>query len=212
MNRFTFLYIAIVLCSQAGAFAQSTIEVSAGIHDHTNLSQDVGNSLLEQYWKPSLDVGVRLNVPVTNSINLTPSVFYNHYLFNRYYQIGEHSDTERVFVGTSGESSNIFRFMVELQVIDQSDSFAKPYFEIGGGYVSETMGTIHGRMEYLKYITFSKDLMLPNNMYFAYTMGVGGLVSVSADFIMDFSIKYYSSTTNRSYCLFYLGLGYKLLN
>jgi len=210
MNRFIVLHIIIVLFSQVPAFAQSTIEVFTGIHYPVNLSQDVGNSLLEQYWKPSLDAGVRLNVHVTKSISLTPSVFYNHYLFNKYYHVGEFSDTERVFVASSGERSNVFRMMVELRVIDQSDSFTKPYFEFGGGYVSEHMGTIHGRMEYLRYIIYSKDLKPSHAMYFAYTMGCGGVVSFSTDFFMDFSIKYYSNTTNRSYYLFYLGIGYKL--
>ncbi len=211
MKRFIFFQTALLFFSFVATFAQFPLDVATGIHYGTNVSQNVEKNLLEEYWGPSLDIGVRSNVQMADWINIVPSVFYNHYLFNSYYQTGNYSDTERVFVSSSGESANVIRATVELQLIDQSSKFAKPYCNIGGGYVHEHLGTIHGRVEYMKYVKYSKDIKLSDNSYFAYTIGVGGIVSLFTDFVMDFSVKYYSNAAERSYCLFDLGIAYNLL-
>jgi hypothetical protein len=212
MKRFLALPIMILFSSLTTALAQVPLEVLMGMHYGTNLSQNVEKNLLEQYWEPSLDLGVRSSIPVTGWLNLRPSLLYNHCFFNTYYPTGNYSDTARVFVSSSGEPSNVFRALVELQFIDQSSQFAKPYFVIGGGYIYEHLGTMHGRMEYVQYIKYSKDIKLSDNSYVAYTLGAGGVVTLSTDFVLDFSVKYYSNTTGRSYGLLSLGIGYKLLN
>jgi hypothetical protein len=211
MSRFLALPITISFFSLTPVLAQVPFEVLVGMHYGTNLSQTVEKNLLELYWEPSLDLGVRSSIPVTGWLNITPSLLYNHYFFNNYYPTGNYSDTERVFVSSSGEPSHVVRALIELQFIDQSSRFAEPYVVIGGGYIYEHVGTMHGRMEYMKYITYSKDIKLSDNSYGAYTLGAGGVVALFTDVVLDFSVKYYSNTTGRSYGLLNLRIAYKLL-
>ena len=102
--------------------------------------------------------------------------------------------------------------MLELQLIDPSVHLLRPYVDIGGGYIYEKVGTIHGRMEYLGSVEYPKDIGGSNENYFAYTIGLGSIVSLSTDFYLDISAKYYSNTTDRSYILYSLGIFYKILN
>lgn len=210
-QRFLALPVAVVLSFNSPLLGQVPVEITAGIHYGATVSGSVEHNLLEEYWKPSLDVGVRTTIPVTTWFNIVPFLAYNHYLFHSYYPTVNYSDTARVFVSSTGQSSNVIRGMLELQFIDQSSRAAKPYLVIGGGYVYEHFGTMYGRMEYLNYVKYSKDITLPDDSYFAYTLGVGGMVPLLTDWVVDFSFKYYSDTKIRSYGLLNLGIGYRIL-
>jgi hypothetical protein len=211
MKEYICSIILSALFLYSSAFSQPTIEVLAGMHYPVGLSKDYWwFNFLEDYWKPSINVGVRANIQIANSINLSPSVFYNHYLFNRYYDQGP--GYEEVFVASSGESSEVFRFMIELQIMNQSDHLLRPYFAIGSGYVSEKIGTIHGWMQWLGNPEYSKGIGGSNSNYFTYTIGFGGIVVLSNDFSLDISAKYYSNTTDRSYILYSLGISCKIFN
>jgi hypothetical protein len=210
MSRCSFLNIFVLIFFNTSALAQATVEVYTGIHYQATLSQGSEDNNLERYWNPSMNGGARLTVQCAESINITSSLTVNHYLFNKSDKAIGASDTERVFIPSAGESSNVLRALIEVQLIDRSEKFIKPYVELGGGYVSENFGMLHGRVEYLKYITYSKDLQFPKRSYFAYTLGGGGMVSLLSSVMADVSIHYYSNTTNRSYYTFGLGIGYEL--
>jgi hypothetical protein len=210
MKRYIFSIFVSLLLFYVTALSQPTIEVLAGIHYPIGFSKDAGINTFEDYWKPSLNVGVRANIPLAKSINFVPSIFYNHYLYHGYYYDGPRF--EEVFVASSGESSEIFRTMIEFQLIDQSVHLLRPYLEVGGGYVNEKVGIIHGRMEYMTSFEYPKDIGGSNNNYFAYTVGIGSIVSLSIDFCLDISAKYYSNATDRSYILYNLSVAYKIIN
>jgi hypothetical protein len=210
MKRYIFSIIVSALLFNVSTLSQPTIEVLGGIHIPVGLHKDLLYNFLEDYWKPSLNLGVRTNIPLANIVNLSPSVSYNYYLFNKYYHQG--ASIEEEFVASSGESSEVFRMILELQLIGPSVHLLRPYIEIGGGYIYEKVGTIHGRMEYLGSVEYPKDIGGSNENYFAYTIGLGSLVSLSTDFYIDISAKYYSNTTDRSYILYSLGISYKILN
>jgi hypothetical protein len=210
MKRYIFAIILSMLFYFASALSQPTIEVLAGMHYPVGFPKVSGINTFEDYWKPSLNFGVRANIQLTKSINFSPSMFYNHYLYHGYYYDGPHF--EEVFVASSGESSDVFRIMVELQLIAHSANLVRPYFEIGSGYVVEKQGIIHGKMEYLGRFEYSKDIDGLNVNYFVYNIGVGGIVSLSNDFCLDVSAKYHSNTTDRFYLLYNLSIAYKIFN
>jgi len=210
MKRYIFLIIVSALIFNSSALSQSTIEVLAGMHYPVGFPKVSGINTFEDYWKPSLNIGVRAKIQLTKLINISPSVFYNHYFYHGYYYYGP--SFEEVFVASSGESSDIFRFMAELQLIDQSAYLVRPYFEIGSGYVVEKQGIIHGKMENLGSFEYLKDIGGLNNNYFVYNIGVGGIVALSNDFCLDVSAKYYSNTTDRFYLLYNLSIACKIFN
>ena len=210
MKRYIFAIILSVLFYFASALSQPTIEVLAGIHYPVGYNKDSGINTFEDYWNPSLNVGVRANIQLAKSINFSPSMFYNHYLYHGYYYDGHHF--EEVFVASSGESSDVFRIMAELQLIDHSAHLVRPYIEIGSGYVVEKQGIIHGKMEYLGSFEYSKDIGSLHTNYFVYNIGVGAMVSLSSDFCLDISAKYYSNITDRFYLLYNLSIAYKIFN
>ena len=210
MKRYIFFIIVLGFLFTISALSQPTIEVLAGIHYPVGYNKDSGINTFEDYWNPSLNVGVRANIQLAKSINLSPSMFYNHYLYHGYYYDGPHF--EEVFIASSGERSDVFRIMAELQLIDHSVHVVRPYIEIGSGYVIEKQGIIHGKMEYLGSFEYSKDIGGLHTNYFVYNIGVGSLVTLTNIFYLDVSVKYYSNTTDRFYLLYNLSIAYKIFN
>ena len=203
------LTLSFLICTLASS--QSIIEVFTGIHYSSGQNHDYWNNFLENYWKPSLIIGARSTIPLTNYFSLSPSASYNYYFFNNYYEQGV-SIPEEKFVALSGENSNVLRIMVDLNLISRTDAIVKPYLTLGGGFINENIGIIHGRMEYLGRPEYSKDIGGTNNHYLVYTVGVGSSISLSEELHLDISAKYYSNTNDRMYLLYNLGIAYKILN
>jgi hypothetical protein len=209
MRRYTIsIFISVLLF--VPTYSQPTIEVVAGIHLPVGLADEFWKNSLENYWKPSLNVGVCARLTLSTYFNISSSLTYNHYIFKGYYYEGAH--IEELFVATSGTGSNIARILMELQLVDQSAHSLKPYLVIGTSYVIESMGTIHGHMEYLGAPEYQKDIAGTTRNYFAYLVGGGAIFSMSNDIDLDFSARYYSNTSDRSYILYGIGIGYKILN
>ena len=210
MIRLIFQNIGLTLLFCLSVFSQPMIEVFTGINYPVIVNQDIRYNYLEKFWKPSLGIGFRSDIQLTESINLSPSVSYNHYLYNGYYHEG--AQIEEVFVASSGESSDVLRILADLRLIDRSEQFLNPYIEIGVGYVYENIGSIHGRMEYLGQLEYQTDLKSYSKNYFTYTVSAGGLISLSSYFRLDLSAKYYSNIKDRAYLLLNLGIAYKIFN
>ena len=209
MSKFILVILFVTLFSSFRVLAQPTIEVFTGLYYPSTTDKELGNSFLEKFWKPSVSAGVCTHIQFTNWLNLKPCLSYDYYLYNSYYQ-----DTgfEERFVASSGEGSHIFRIIAELQLIDQSAHKFKPYFETGGGYIVESIGSIHGTWEYLGRPEHSGNIFGVSNKYFAYSVGIGGIIFLSTDFNLDLSAKYFSNSTDRFYYLFGLSVDYKILN
>jgi hypothetical protein len=209
MNKSLLQILFLALFYHVIILAQPTIEVFTGLYYPSTTEQETGNSSLEKFWKPSINIGVCTHFQLANWVNLKPYLSYDYYLYSSYYQ---NTGFEERFVASSGEGSHIFRMMVALQIINQSAKRLKPYFEVGSGYIIESMGYIHGRWEYLGRTESLGNLGGNQNKYFAYSVGIGGIIYLLTDLNLDISARYYSNTTDRFYYLFGLNVAYNISN
>ena len=76
MKRYIFFIIVLGFLFTISALSQPTIEVLAGIHYPVGYNKDSGINTFEDYWNPSLNVGVRANIQLAKSINLSPSACF----------------------------------------------------------------------------------------------------------------------------------------
>lgn len=210
MNRWIWISIIIACVCRLPAHAQSSVDVVTGMHYHANASQTRDDNFPEKYWNPSANGGIRLHVPMAASVNLVASFVVNHYFYRNASERRTPSDSGRIFIAMSGDDTNVLRAMLAVELIDRSDARVRPYGEIGAGYIGEMMGTVHGRVEYLKYIMYAKDVVPKDRWYAAYTIGGGGIFSLCSHVVLDASIHFYSNTADRAYYLFGIGVGYEL--
>lgn len=212
IDEFPMKYIFGAVCIfHVSALSQQTIEVFTGMYYPVTTEQHSTNNSLEKYYKPSINIGVYTYYQLTNWLNLSPSFSYNYYFYHRYFEDG-YSTGERRFVAMSGEGSHIIRTMLGVQLIDQTNGKAKPYVEVGGGYIIENIGKINGYWQYpgnIEYASYSKG---NTNEYFAYSVGAGISFYLSKDFDVDASVKYYSDRIDRFYYLSGFSVSYKIIN
>ena len=204
------LSAAAIFVFYVSAFSQQTIAVFTGLYYPATTEQYSTLNYLEKYYKPSINAGVYTSFQLTNWLNLSPSFSYNYYFYHSYYEDG-YSTGER-FVALSGEGSQILRTMVAAQLIDHSDDKARPYVEVGGGHIVESIGKINGYWDYLGHIESSPESKGITNKYFAYSVGAGVGFYLTSDFDLDVSAKYFSNRTERFYYLFGFSVAYKILN
>ncbi len=200
--------IIFILFFPLTAFSQPTIDVLAGIF-YPSSDQEDNYSFLENHWKPGISLGICTPIKIFNWLGLNPYLSYEYYFYHSYHVLAH---TEEEFVATSGEGSHVFRFMAELQLIDHSLRKFNPYLTIGGGYIYEKVGFIHGRLESMGVPVSSENIGGLNNHYIVYSVGFGSIISLSTDFSLDLSVKHFSNTIDRFYYLIGAKIIYQFLN
>ena len=193
----------------ASAFSQTSVKLFTGLNYLARLEQDFDYNYMEKRFAFSMIAGICSPYQLTNWINLTPSFSYNYYFYR---SLDVSIDPETRLVSSSGKGSNVLRTTGVVQLIDQAEPNSKPYLELGGGYIIEYMGSIHGTWVTLGHVDSTVVYKGFTNKYFVYSIGIGDIIYISNDLNLDVSAKYFSDTNDRFYYLFGINATYNIFN
>ena len=203
--------VTLILILPFLASAQPRIGIYSGVNFPSVSSFFVEhgqNEELGDYWYPAINLGVDLEIPLMDWLEISPLFEYNHYLFDQYYPITV--GPPPFLKQSSGQVSRIYRLMLEARLVDQSAGGDRLYLVTGLGYIVENIGHVTLTWGDDNTPDYTSEVIIQGKSYWAHSMGVGYQIVLSQSLGIDICAKYYSNYTDRFDVSANLGIAYTL--
>jgi hypothetical protein len=183
------LFVCLLAPLLASSQTRITVHTGANFPSIEFLSHTINfRTDLRDDWYPGVNLGVGLQFPILDWLEISPQFEYSHYFYERFY-IGTYAQL-RSFLSASGQPSHAYRFMIEGRLYDRASSAGSVYFSTGLAYVLEKLGTITQTWS-----DYQEPLMYqpPGRHFFAHALGLGGLIRLSDALFLELSLKAYTN-------------------
>jgi hypothetical protein len=189
--------------------AQTILTLHGGVDSRTGIfSPEPSNSSIES-WKSGTSGSAGVDYFVQKSIALSGSVEYNSYPFDTYRYAGV-SIPEIWLKSSSGNTSQIYRALLEGKLFFSADRTFSLYLLTGISYTAEHIGEIRLTYGNMNGPDFSIVKSNQSINYWMHTFGLGSRYFISDQIGIDIIGKWYANYSTRFHKSLNFGVVYIL--
>ena len=190
--------VATFLCFVVGVSqSQVLVGVQAGFSNLSPLPYEVGVDPHPSTWRAGPVISAFVDVHVTESMAISPSIEFGQHPFNQYVFHGAMIPEIRI-IDSRGFDSRIYRIAIEGKLLSSTPQFFRLQLVSGLTYIYEDLGDIFVTYQDMNF-PGEVERKRPNNSksFFAHSLGIGVRSLISESIGLGFTAKYVSNYSDR---------------